>query len=242
MANVIFKVGTKEQYNLLEQKDSNTLYWLSDTQEIYKGDVLYGVGKAATQELAGLLSAEDKIKLDNLVAGSVAGLTPVDASILIGDGEDGWKTIGVQVSQEEGNTIALKADGLFASGTTVDTSKFVIGTVTDAGTGVSKIFNEASGGGSMYTMEDGTQSFVGVNNGELDGLMAQIYADKQIDGQWVGSRINVYHDHIYYTSLANKQAGKANNASDCEIATVGDVASVQAAVETLQDSLVWGSL
>ena len=39
--NVIFKVGTKALYNALEQKDTNTLYWLTDTKEIYKGDTLF---------------------------------------------------------------------------------------------------------------------------------------------------------------------------------------------------------
>ena len=242
MANVIFKTGTKEQFNLLEQRDVNTLYWLSDTQEIYKGDVLYGIGKAATQQLAGLLSAEDKTKLDNLAAGSVAGLTPVDATILIEDGEDGTKTIGVQLSQEEGNTLTVKPDGLFASGATVDTSGFVVSNIVDDGVGTSKVFNEVSGGGAMYVAQDGTQSFVGVNNGETDGMMAQIYADKQIDGQWVGSRINVYHDHIYYTSLADKQAGKANDADECEIATKGDIADVQSVVDGLSDAMSWGTI
>lgn len=333
MANVIFKTGTKEQFLALEQKDANTLYWLSDTQELYKGDALYGIGKAATQELAGLMSAEDKAKLDSLVAGSVAGLTPVDATIILGDGEDGTKTIGVQVSKEPGNAIEIKADGLFVGATgeiaasyaiekqteatdgyvatyklkktvggestyvgdeinipkdlvvqsgsvktvsdadqpyagaqvgdayielvlndadssciyipakgLIDTSNFVVGNVVDSGKGTSKIFNETSGGGAMYVADDGTQSFVGVNNGGLDGLMAQIYADKQVDGQWVGSRLNVYHDHIYYVSLANKTAGKENNAAECELATKGDISDVQAAVDSLSENLVWGSL
>ena len=91
MANVIFKVGTKSLYNALEQKDTNTLYWLTDTKEIYKGDTLFGTGSAATQTAAGLLSAEDKVKLDELVAGTIAGLTPVDATILIADDGSGGK-------------------------------------------------------------------------------------------------------------------------------------------------------
>ena len=44
MANVIFKQGTRAQYDAIATKDSNTLYWLSDTQELFKGDVLYGKG------------------------------------------------------------------------------------------------------------------------------------------------------------------------------------------------------
>lgn len=331
--NVIFRNGVKEQFDLLEQKESNALYWLQDVQELYKGDTLFGTGAVATQKSPGLMSPTDKKRLDELVAGTVSGLTAVDASILVADGEDGGKTIGVQISKEAGNTITLKDDGLFANGTgisnasytvekqenpadgyaatyrlkqtvdgetsfvgdainipkdqfiqsgsvktvsevdqpyagaaigdiyielvlndpeasciyipangLIDQDAYVIGNVDDSDNGTSKIFNEASGGGAMYIANDGTQAFVGVNNGELDGMMAQIYADKQVDGQWLGSRINVYHDKIYYTSLAEKTAGKANNDDACEIATKGDVAGVQSAVDLLSESLVWGSL
>lgn len=333
VANVIFKAGTKDKFLALEQKDVSTLYWLSDTQELYKGDVLYGIGTTATSELAGLMSASDKIKLDSLIAGSVAGLTPVDATIIIGDSGDDGKTIGVQVSKELGNLIQVKSDGLFIGATggdgasyviekqseategfsatyklkktvggdstyigdeinipkdmfvqsgsvgtvteagqpyagaqigdvyidlvlndadsshiyipakdLVDTTNFVVGNMVDTGKGTTKIFNEASSGGAMYATNDGIQAFVGVNNGESDGLMAQIYADKQVEGQWVGSHINVYHDHIYYVSLANKTDGKKNSDALCEIATVGDVSKVQAAVDSLSESLAWGSL
>lgn len=67
MANVIFKLGTSAQYQALAAKDANTLYWLSDTKQLYKGDVLYGTGAEATDAAAGLLSAADKQKLDSLV-------------------------------------------------------------------------------------------------------------------------------------------------------------------------------
>lgn len=265
MANVIFKTGTKEKFLTLEQKDVNTLYWLGDTKELYKGDVLFGVGANATSELAGMMSAEDKAKLDSLIT----GITPVDATIMIGDGDSGVKTIGVKISKEAGNLIGVKADGLFVgaidkneavytiekqpeaaagfsatyklkktvgedttyvgdeinipkdmfvqSGSVetvseaeqpyagaqvgdiyidlvlsdadsshiyipakglIDTTKFVVGSVVDEGRGTAKIFNEASGGGAMYVADDGTQAFVGVNNGEPNGLMAQIYAGK----------------------------------------------------------------
>lgn len=115
MANVIFKYGTKPLFDAVEQKDINTLYWLTDVQEVYKGDVLFGSGRVATETNDGLMSAADKAKLDDLAAGTVAGLVPVDATIVIADGESGEKTIGVQVSEETGNTIEVKADGLFVA-------------------------------------------------------------------------------------------------------------------------------
>ena len=48
MANVIFKFGTRAQYDALITKDEHTLYWLSDTQELMKGGICYGKGSNAT--------------------------------------------------------------------------------------------------------------------------------------------------------------------------------------------------
>lgn len=117
MANVIFKVGTWLQYEALETKDSNTLYWLTDAQRVYKGDILFGTGAEATASMAGLLSAEDKAKLDSIVVSSggeatAIDLSALDASIKIADTENG-KTIGVGLSAVEGNALELKDDGLF---------------------------------------------------------------------------------------------------------------------------------
>ena len=120
MANVIFKRGTRDIFDALEVKNADTLYWLTDTQELYQGDKLFGVGREATAEAAGLLSAKDKAKLDALVAGTVSGLTPVDASIIIGDGENGEKTIKVGLSAVEGNILTVQDDGLYASAESVE--------------------------------------------------------------------------------------------------------------------------
>jgi len=80
------------------------------------------------------------------------------------------------------------------------------------GNGKAEIFNESGGGGAHFIHNDGTESFVGVNDGGESGLMAQIYADKIVDGKWVGSRINVFHNGIYYVSKANQLAGYDKNA------------------------------
>lgn len=113
-SNVIFKIGTQEQYNALAVKDPNTLYWLRDVLELRKGEDLYGKGSEATALASGLMSAADKAKLDALSAGGAAGLTAVDASVVLASGEDGT-TIGVQVSKDSGNALELKEDGLFVS-------------------------------------------------------------------------------------------------------------------------------
>lgn len=39
MAQVLFKYGTRAQYNALAEKQSNALYFLTDTNELYRGDV-----------------------------------------------------------------------------------------------------------------------------------------------------------------------------------------------------------
>lgn len=330
MANVIFKVGTKALFDALEQKDTNTLYWLEDVQELYKGNLLFATGKAASQTAAGLMSAEDKVKLDNLSAGTVAGLTPVDATIVIADGEEGTKTIGVQVSKVEGNTIEIEDDGLYVAkdnteyaieklgdaaegysatyrlkktvdgsssyvgaeinipkdlvvqsgsvktvteddqpyvgakvGDTyielilndaeashiyiptsglIDTSDFVVREIVNDDGGTALIFNEYTGGGAKYTHQDGTESFVGVNNGGENGMVAQIYADKNVDGNWIGSRINVYQKGIFYHNAEDKaSSGYVADDPAHEIATIGDIPDVsgmQGIINSMPDEIL----
>ena len=109
MANVLFKVGTREQFNNIVEKSANTLYWLTDTQQLYKGDVLFGTGALASTTAAGLLSAEDYQKLQDLiVTGGTVDLTPVDSTIVI----DG-KKIGVAISKDAGNALVAVEGGLF---------------------------------------------------------------------------------------------------------------------------------
>ena len=109
-----YSVKLKSTFEALETKDSLALYWITETSELYKGDQLFGVGALATQAAAGLLSAEDKAKLDELVAGGgLSNLTPVDGTLVIADGAEGGKTIGVAISAEAGNVLVKKDDGLY---------------------------------------------------------------------------------------------------------------------------------
>ena len=68
MANVKFKFGSWEDFSKLTEKDPSALYWLTDVQRLYKGELLFAVGQKATEAAAGLLSAEDKQLLDSLVS------------------------------------------------------------------------------------------------------------------------------------------------------------------------------
>lgn len=67
MAKVkFFAVDLRSTFEALATKDEFALYWIMETQELYKGNVLFGMGKEATANMAGLMSAEDKRKLDVL--------------------------------------------------------------------------------------------------------------------------------------------------------------------------------
>ena len=71
MAKVkFFAVDLKSTFTAITNKDEFALYWILETQELYKGNLLFAVGKEATVASAGLMSAEDKKKLDTL-----AGIT-----------------------------------------------------------------------------------------------------------------------------------------------------------------------
>lgn len=85
--------------------------------------------------------------------------------------------------------------------------------------GKALIFNESDGGGAKFEHKDGVNSFVGVNDGGEGGLAAQIYAVKQIDGKYVGTRINVTNTGIYYTNGNNSAAVTPGD----ELATKKDV-------------------
>lgn len=114
--NVKFiSVKLQATYDALITKDSLALYWIQDTQRLYKGDKLYGIGIAATAEFAGLMSPEDKKALDALVAAGngLASLTAVDGTMNIVDTDDGGKAIGVAIAPVENNLLIAVDGGLF---------------------------------------------------------------------------------------------------------------------------------
>ena len=65
IGNIYFKQGTKEDYDLLEVKDNNTIYFLNDTKELYKGLERFSSGDLVSLLKDGLMSKEDKEALDN---------------------------------------------------------------------------------------------------------------------------------------------------------------------------------
>ena len=105
-------VKLKSTFLALEDKNPSALYWIIETSELFKGDQLFGTGALATDKAAGLLSPEDYVKLQALIA-SGGGLSPVDGTIAITDTDDGGKAIGVAISNQEGNALRAVDGGLF---------------------------------------------------------------------------------------------------------------------------------
>ena len=94
--------------------------------------------------------------------------------------------------------------------------------VIESQNGEAIIQNEPTGGGAKFHHTDGTESFVGVNDGGENGMVAQIYADKNVDGNWIGSRINVYQKGIFYHNAEDKaSADYVADDPEHEIATIG---------------------
>lgn len=115
MANVKFlSVKLKSTFDALETKDNLALYWIEETKELFKGDKLFGTGAIASESVSGLLSKEDYVNLQNLIAGGgLNSLTPVDGTILLTDKPDGGKSISVAISTQPGNALVAIDGGLF---------------------------------------------------------------------------------------------------------------------------------
>lgn len=119
--NVRFYFGSQAKYDALIERDSLALYFIEDTQRLYKGDILLATGADATAMASGLMTAEDKMKLDSLVAGQ--NLKPVDGSIVITGSENGAKLIGVGISAVKGNLAKVLDDGIFVAVDKVEISQ-----------------------------------------------------------------------------------------------------------------------
>lgn len=154
MANVKFlSVKLKSTFEALETKDNLALYWIDETQELFKGAVLYGTGALATEKAAGLLSSEDYVALKALIASGsgVNNLRPVDGSIVITK-DDSTHTIGVGLSAVDGNILSIKNDGLYVPETKVP--EYSIEKQTSAEAGYSATYK-------LKKTVDGVSTYVG---------------------------------------------------------------------------------
>ena len=76
-SKVIFKFGTKEQFDAQNTKLDNALYFLTDTGELYRGNIPFGQARLYT----GLLHINDN--LENAIATAIGNNTPVVNDIII---------------------------------------------------------------------------------------------------------------------------------------------------------------
>lgn len=202
-SNVRFFFGTLAKYQALESKDPLALYFLTDEETgkvyLYKGSQLYASDALASAIADGWMSKEDKINLDNLVANAITGLTPVDGSIVVTDGNK----IGVKLSEEAGNILSLKSDGLYvdASGS-IDVPDYSIEKQADSGNAVAIYkLKKTVGAESSYVGDEITiPKDLVISSGSLE-VVAE--ADVPYAGAVVGDPYldivlnNVDSDHIY---------------------------------------------
>ena len=109
----------------------------------------------------------------------------------------------------------------------INAKGFLNNTVTLANGNQTQLWNEASGGGSLFQNNvDNVKSFIGVNDEDPSGVCAQIYSkyiNNNAEAEQVankGSRLNINPTGMYYTS--GKTSGGDFGPAD-ELATKGDV-------------------
>lgn len=105
-------------------------------------------------------------------------------------------------------------------------------------TGTALIFNEADGGGTMFTKKDGSKSFVGVHDGSGVGteFTAQIYAFDADKSNTV--RFNVFPKGITYARNTASADMDIESHPECELAVKGDISAVQSTCATLEGNLI----
>lgn len=62
-----FILATRAEFDALSTKNPLGVYWIEETQELYKGDILFGTGAYASESAAGLLSKEDYAEFKSLI-------------------------------------------------------------------------------------------------------------------------------------------------------------------------------
>ena len=109
-----FFTDDRMKYENLVQKDPLALYFIEDIKNgyraLYKGDNLIAVGSNASSMAAGLMTSDDKRKLDSLSPSQgISELVPVDGTIVVTEGNK----IGVSVVASEDNALVKQDGGLF---------------------------------------------------------------------------------------------------------------------------------
>ena len=216
----------------MEKTDKTMVEQINESTEIINKDIV----KQKLKELESAYKKNDRKKLYDLSEDFTSELenkihNEAPQYRLASAGKDKWK---LQKSTDDGTTWSdVDNNNIIDFSGKVDRK---IETVTADGTDTALIFNEDDGGGAKFEHHDGTNSFVGVNNGGKSGLDAQIYAidtkAEKVSGKAPGSRINVYKDKIFYISQANQADGRIDRGvnDDMEIVVKRDIQNLAGAM------------
>ena len=215
---LISKVGTLETG--LSNLETNLANNYDTSDEV---DEKIATAVSSAYKAGGSVASVDAITVDAEHVGYVYDMsqafTTTDAFVE-GAGKKYPAGTNVCVVEIPGEPVSYKLDVLSGF---VDLSNYVQSELQGTN-GTSYIWNESSGGGARFVHNDGTESFVGVNDGGENGMVAQIYADKSVDGNWIGSRLNVYQKGMFYHNAEDKASGSyVADDPNHEIATLGDI-------------------
>lgn len=87
MARVLFIECTSTEFKGLVSKDANTVYWLSDTREIFKGDIRYGSNVKFESQIPKFNEAEENVLYVVNQAGKIQLFVKGDSAMVPAGGE-----------------------------------------------------------------------------------------------------------------------------------------------------------
>ena len=169
MGKVKFIECTLEEYNSLETKDSDTLYFISDRNIIYKGELPFPDSVTSTKD--GIMSAADKTKLDGIEAGANKYVLPEASSSTLGgitvvETDKPSYMVDIAKGSESGNYGIMYGNGLRKAGNTL----IVTNPVPDGGTEGQVLTKTSSTGTNEFewkTPETALPSYTEADNGKF---------------------------------------------------------------------------
>lgn len=148
MAKVLFSYGVKANYLALSAKDENTLYFITDSQEIFKGTQLIADKTKLNVSFVDTIPTAETSVPNVLYVATVGGKTTMwikngDSMIQAGGGEATEIADGViTISKFADGTVATTLDA--ASDSTIPTSKAVADAIANAVKGLDGAFVDVS--------------------------------------------------------------------------------------------------
>lgn len=148
MAKVLFSYGVKANYLALSAKDENTLYFITDSQEIFKGSQLIADKTKLNVSFVDTIPTAETSVPNVLYVATVGGKTTMwiknsDSMIQAGGGEATEIADGViTISKFADGTVATTLDA--ASDSTIPTSKAVADAIANAVNGLDGAFVDVS--------------------------------------------------------------------------------------------------